>query len=84
MSYPTHGSDLAKSAKSLTGRRPRPGDHLHRIREVTTRLTHPHRICRLGLRRKRQVTPAHHETSPIELLPRLTVTCTSNPKESQT
>jgi hypothetical protein len=81
MSYTTHGSDLAKSAKSLTGRRPWPGDHLHRIREVTTRL-HPG-IYRFGLRQKRQVTPAPHEKSLNELLPRLAVTCTSNPKESQ-
>jgi len=77
MSYPTHGTDLAKSVKSFGGRRPWPGDHLHRIREVTTRT--PHWICRFGPRRKRPATPTPHETSPIKLLPSLAVTCTSNP-----
>ena len=35
MSYHSRGTDLAKSVKSFAGRRPWPGDHLHRIREVT-------------------------------------------------
>jgi hypothetical protein len=37
MSYHSRGTDLAKSVKSFAGRRPWPGDHLHRIREVATR-----------------------------------------------
>jgi len=30
MSYPSRGTDLAKSVQSFAGRRPWPGDHLHR------------------------------------------------------
>ena len=76
MSYPARGTDLGTSVKSFAGRRPWPGDHLHRTREVATP---PHWICRFGLRRKRPATPVPHETSPIELLPSLAVTRTSNP-----
>ena len=76
MSYHSRGTDLAKSVKSFAGRRPWPGDHLHRIREVTP--PHTHWIPHFGPRRKRPVTPVPHETSPIKLLPSLAVTCTSN------
>ena len=76
MSYPSRGTDLAKSVQSFASRRPWPGDHLHRNPRSYDATSHW--ICRFGPRRKRPVTPVPHETSPIKLLPSLAVTCTSN------